>query len=117
MEPAIKQLLGTSKIAAEVIFIPKETALDSLEEKTGLQGMADSLGKNPLPDSYIIRLSDNTRTVRHYQPESKPSPDNYNNSPKPTRYKSTRPGPNVWPHCWASCGWDWCFWASYWVSS
>ncbi len=60
MEPAIKQLLGTSKIAAEVIFIPKETALDSLEEKTGLQGMADSLGKNPLPDSYIIRLSDNT---------------------------------------------------------
>ena len=59
MEQSIRQLLRKDNIAADIIFIPKEAALDSLEEKTGLNDMAGPLGKNPLPDSYIIRLSDN----------------------------------------------------------
>lgn len=58
MEQSIRQLLRKDNITADIIFIPKEAALNSLEEKTGLNEIADSLGKNPLPDSYIIRLSE-----------------------------------------------------------
>ena len=44
----------------ELVFITKDAALQSLQKKTGLADVVDSLGSNPLPDSYIIRLKDAT---------------------------------------------------------
>ncbi len=60
MEPAIDKILRANRQKAEIIFISREAALESLQKKTGLNQIADSLGQNPLPDSYIIRLSDKT---------------------------------------------------------
>ncbi len=60
MEPAIDKILQANHQKAEIIFISRDAALESLQKKTGLNQIAESLGKNPLPDSYIIRLSDNT---------------------------------------------------------
>ena len=59
MEQSIHKILRTDHQKAEILFIPKETALESLQEKTGMNDIADSLGRNPLPDSYVIRLPDN----------------------------------------------------------
>ena len=60
LETSIDKILHDADQKAEIVFIPKETALDSLQEKTGLNDIVDSLGRNPLPDSYVIRLSENT---------------------------------------------------------
>lgn len=59
IEHAIHGIMQTDHQKAEVVFISKETALESLQKKTGLNEIADSLGRNPLPDAYIIRLPDN----------------------------------------------------------
>ena len=59
MEQSIHKILRTDHQKAEILFIPKETALESLQKKTGMNDIADSLGRNPLPDSYVIRLPDN----------------------------------------------------------
>lgn len=59
IEHAIHGIMQTDHQKAEVVFISKEAALESLQKKTGLNEIADSLGRNPLPDAYIIRLPDN----------------------------------------------------------
>lgn len=59
IEHAIHGIMQTDHQKAEVVFISKEAALESLQKKTGLKEIADSLGRNPLPDAYIIRLPDN----------------------------------------------------------
>lgn len=38
-------------------FIPKEKALASLKEKTGLDDAINTLGTNPLPDAYIVKMT------------------------------------------------------------
>ncbi|HWU99008.1 MAG TPA: permease-like cell division protein FtsX [Oxalicibacterium sp.] len=38
-------------------FIPKEKALASLKEKTGLDDAIATLGANPLPDAYIVKMT------------------------------------------------------------
>lgn len=57
LEQSIRHLLRINHQKADVLFVAKEAALESLQEKTGLNNIADSLGRNPLPDSYIIRFS------------------------------------------------------------
>ncbi|TWI63541.1 cell division transport system permease protein [Pseudoduganella lurida] len=42
---------------ARIIFVPREQALEDLQEKNGVAGVVDTLGANPLPDSYIVRLN------------------------------------------------------------
>lgn len=42
---------------AAIQFVPRETALAALKEKSGLADVIDSLGDNPLPDSYIMKLA------------------------------------------------------------
>lgn len=39
-----------------VTFIPREQALDALKEKSGLTDVLSTLGENPLPDSYVVKL-------------------------------------------------------------
>lgn len=41
---------------AKIIFVPREKALDNLKNKSGLTDVLATLGENPLPDSYIIKL-------------------------------------------------------------
>ena len=41
---------------AKIIFNSRETALTSLKETSGLAEVLTSLGENPLPDSYVLKL-------------------------------------------------------------
>ncbi|GAB2867259.1 permease-like cell division protein FtsX [Pseudoduganella ginsengisoli] len=41
---------------AKIIFVPREKALDNLKDKSGLTDVLATLGDNPLPDSYIVKL-------------------------------------------------------------
>jgi cell division transport system permease protein len=51
------QLRALSKDAkAKIVFVPREQALDSLKDKGALGEAVDTLGENPLPDSYVIKL-------------------------------------------------------------
>jgi cell division transport system permease protein len=54
LAPRLQQILrGTH---AKVSFVPREQALASLKDKSGLTGVIDTLGDNPLPDSYVMKL-------------------------------------------------------------
>lgn len=53
---SINRIFQAEKQNIELIFITKDAALQSLQKKTGLSDVIDSLGNNPLPDSYVIRL-------------------------------------------------------------
>lgn len=52
----IKKLLQDSAKSARVTFIPREKALDMMKGKTGLSDLLTSLGGNPLPDAYVLKL-------------------------------------------------------------
>ncbi len=55
LAPQIRRIAasgGTPNIA----FVPREQALASLKEKSGLSDVLDTLGDNPLPDSYVMKL-------------------------------------------------------------
>ena len=41
---------------ASVVFVPREKALDALKAKSGLSDVLATLGENPLPDSYVMKL-------------------------------------------------------------
>ena len=41
---------------AKIIFTPREKALDDLKTKSGLSDVLTTLGENPLPDSYVMKL-------------------------------------------------------------
>jgi cell division transport system permease protein len=54
LAPQLQQILrGTH---AKVSFVPREQALASLKEKSGLTDVIETLGDNPLPDSYVMKL-------------------------------------------------------------
>jgi cell division transport system permease protein len=40
----------------KVSFVPREQALEALKEKSGLTDVLSTLGENPLPDSYVVKL-------------------------------------------------------------
>jgi cell division transport system permease protein len=42
---------------AKIVFVPREQALEDLQQKNGVAGVVETLGENPLPDSYIVRLN------------------------------------------------------------
>lgn len=50
----IRQVVGDRKIQLE--FVPREKALASLNEKSGMADVVNTLGSNPLPDSYVLKL-------------------------------------------------------------
>lgn len=41
---------------ARIIFTPREKALENLKDKNGLADVLATLGDNPLPDSYVLKL-------------------------------------------------------------
>ncbi|GAB3397689.1 permease-like cell division protein FtsX [Massilia agilis] len=50
----MRQVLGDAR--AKIIFVPREKALDTLKDKSGLTDVLAALGENPLPDSYVVKL-------------------------------------------------------------
>lgn len=53
----IRSALPPAAKQSRIEFVPREQALDALRNKTGLADALATLGQNPLPDAYIIRLS------------------------------------------------------------
>ncbi|MBB5608443.1 MULTISPECIES: permease-like cell division protein FtsX [unclassified Janthinobacterium] len=51
----IRKIVQDNK-KAKIVFIPREDALDSLKSKNGLADVLNTLGDNPLPDSYVLKL-------------------------------------------------------------
>jgi cell division transport system permease protein len=54
LEPAIKNILKDYR--ARITFLPREEALATLKAKSGLSDVIDTLGENPLPDGYVMKL-------------------------------------------------------------
>ena len=52
--PQLQRILAASR--AKVSFIPLEQALENLKAKSGLGEVIETLGDNPLPDSYVMKL-------------------------------------------------------------
>lgn len=54
MENGIRAILkGTQP---NIVFVPREKALATLKAKSGLSDVLDTLGDNPLPDGYVMKL-------------------------------------------------------------
>jgi len=54
VDPQLRRILtGTH---ARVSFVPREQALDALRAKSGLSDVLQTLGDNPLPDSFVMKL-------------------------------------------------------------
>jgi cell division transport system permease protein len=54
IDPQLRTILAGSH--ARISFVPREQALDSLRSKSGLSDVLQTLGDNPLPDSYVMKL-------------------------------------------------------------
>lgn len=54
LAPALRDLLKDRK--AKIVFVPREQALESLKAKSGLTDVLSTLGENPLPDGYVMKL-------------------------------------------------------------
>lgn len=54
LEPAIRSILKDHP--ARIVFLPREEALATLKAKSGLSDVIDTLGENPLPDGYVLKL-------------------------------------------------------------
>jgi len=54
LAPQLRQILQGRK--AKINFVPREQALDNLKAKSGLTDVIETLGDNPLPDSYVMKL-------------------------------------------------------------
>jgi cell division transport system permease protein len=56
LDAAIRKALQKQEIAAKLLFIPREQALNSLKGTTDLAKAVSVLGTNPLPDAYVVKL-------------------------------------------------------------
>src|SRR5690606_32566280 len=56
LEPAIRAILKEYQSAASVEFIPREQALANLQKRSNIPDALATLGSNPLPDGYVLRL-------------------------------------------------------------
>lgn len=61
LAPQLRQILADSN--ATITFIPRERALEDLKARSGLSDALDTLGDNPLPDSYVMKLAGSSNTA------------------------------------------------------
>jgi cell division transport system permease protein len=54
LAPALRGILRDHK--ARIVFVPREQALETLKNKSGLSDVLTTLGDNPLPDGYVMKL-------------------------------------------------------------
>ena len=66
LAPEIQRVLQASQTAGTIEFIPRENALGALKERSGIAEAITTLGNNPLPDGYVLRLAgfDNAQDAR-----------------------------------------------------
>jgi cell division transport system permease protein len=57
LAPSIRRILQERDIGGTLEFMPKESALSALKDKTGLSDALMTLGTNPLPDGYVLKLA------------------------------------------------------------
>lgn len=57
LQAPIQQILKTANVKANVSFIPKDKALAKMEGTSNLAEVLSSLGENPLPDAFVLTLS------------------------------------------------------------
>ena len=57
LAPEIQQVLATHQSAAVMEFVPRENALNALKERSGIAEAITTLGNNPLPDGYVLKLA------------------------------------------------------------
>jgi cell division transport system permease protein len=57
LAPQIHRIVHENNASGKLEFIPRETALSALRDKTGLSDALTTLGSNPLPDGYVLRLT------------------------------------------------------------
>jgi len=57
LDGAIRTILKESGSIAKIEFTPREKAFAALKNKTGLSDVLATLGENPLPDSYVLKMS------------------------------------------------------------
>ncbi len=55
LAPQIRSIAAAAG-KAKIDFVAREDALVALKEKSGLSDVLDTLGENPLPDSYVLKL-------------------------------------------------------------
>ncbi|HJV87956.1 MAG TPA: permease-like cell division protein FtsX [Noviherbaspirillum sp.] len=57
LAPQIRDLVLASGNKGKLEFVPREKALSSLQDKSGLSDAITALGENPLPDGYVLKLA------------------------------------------------------------
>ena len=57
LAPRIRRILQEAGNGARVEFVAREKALATLKDKSGLADALATLGSNPLPDGYVLRLA------------------------------------------------------------
>jgi cell division transport system permease protein len=57
LAPQIRRIVQDARNTAQLEFIPKESALRTMKSKTGLSDALTTLGVNPLPDGYVLKLA------------------------------------------------------------
>lgn len=53
-----KRLTNQHHVTASIKFIPRESALENLNKQADLSDVVSTLGSNPLPDAYVLKLTD-----------------------------------------------------------
>ena len=53
----IRQVLESNQTAGVLEFVPRENALSALKERSGIADAITTLGNNPLPDGYVLKLA------------------------------------------------------------
>ena len=57
LAPSIRRILKDNKSTGKIEFIPREKALEGLKSKSGIAAALTTLGANPLPDGYVVKLA------------------------------------------------------------
>lgn len=52
----IQRIVKEQEMQGKLEFIPREAALENLKERSGLSDAVNTLGSNPLPDAYVLRI-------------------------------------------------------------
>jgi cell division transport system permease protein len=53
----IRGLVQREHLKAKVEFVSRDKALESLKQRAGLGDVVETLGNNPLPDAYVLKLA------------------------------------------------------------
>lgn len=69
LAPEIQRVLQASQTGATIEFIPRENALSTLKERSAIADAVTTLGNNPLPDGYVLKLAgfDNAQDARRVE--------------------------------------------------